>query len=67
MGSPVSGDRYDLAVAAGADERRVRTADDEARLWELVETAWVSLGAEVNLVRRALAAGPVPLENSLRV
>jgi len=33
-------------------------ADDEARLWELVEVAWARLGTEVNVVRRALAAGP---------
>jgi hypothetical protein len=33
-------------------------AGDEARLWELVEAAWVPLGAEVNQVRHALAAWP---------
>jgi hypothetical protein len=34
------------------------TADDEARLWELVEAAWAPLGTEVNQVRRALATRP---------
>lgn len=34
------------------------TADDEARLWELVEAAWAPLGAAVDQVRCALAARP---------
>ena len=54
---------YELAVAVGANRRQVLTAEDEARLWELVEAAWAPLGAEVNRVRQALSArlpgGPV--------
>lgn len=52
------GDGYDLFVAMRANGRRVQAADDEARLWELVEVAWARLGTEVNVVRRALAARP---------
>jgi len=52
----VPGCRYDLPVAAGADEQQVPAAEDGSLLWDLVEAPWAALGPGVNLARQALAA-----------
>jgi Protein of unknown function (DUF4240) len=43
-------------MSADVNERQLPAAEDEARLWALVEAAWAQCGAEANRVRRALAA-----------
>jgi Protein of unknown function (DUF4240) len=44
-------------MAAGTAGRPIE-GPDEARLWNLIEATWVSLGARVNRVRRSLSARP---------
>jgi hypothetical protein len=42
-------------MPADVNERRLPSAEDEARFWALVEASWAQCGAEANRVRRALA------------
>lgn len=42
-------------MTANENERRLPTAEDEARFWALLESAWVPLGADINRARLALA------------
>jgi Protein of unknown function (DUF4240) len=43
-------------MPADVNERRLPSAEDEARLWAVVEAAWAQCSAEADRVRRALAA-----------
>jgi hypothetical protein len=43
-------------MSADVNERRLPSAEDEARFWVLVEAAWAPCSAGANRVRRALAA-----------
>ena len=43
-------------MSADVNERRLPSAEDEARFWALVEAAWAPCSAEANRVRGALAA-----------
>ena len=55
-------------MPADVNERRLPSAEDEARLWALVEAAWTQCGAEANRVRRALAArAPEPVTDTSAV
>jgi hypothetical protein len=45
-----------LAVALDPDKQRFPTAEDESRLWAMVEAAWARRGPEVSRARHALAA-----------
>ncbi|MEU2134586.1 DUF4240 domain-containing protein [Streptomyces sp. NPDC018352] len=42
-------------MTTNENERRLPTAEDEARFWALLEAAWVPLGSEINQARHALA------------
>jgi hypothetical protein len=52
----IYGVAYHHLMPADVDERRLPSAEDEARFWALVEAAWAQCGSEANRVRRALAA-----------
>jgi hypothetical protein len=47
---------YHRLMSADVNGRRLPRAEDEARFWALVETAWAPCSAEANRVRAALAA-----------
>jgi hypothetical protein len=47
---------YHHLMPADVNERRLPSAEDEARFWALIEAAWAQCSAEADRVRRALAA-----------
>src|SRR5689334_20889333 len=61
----VSGVPYHHLMPADVDERRVPSAEDEARFWVLMEADWAQCSAEANRVRRALAARAPDLDADL--
>jgi Protein of unknown function (DUF4240) len=51
----VSSVPYHRFMPVDVNERRLPSAEDDARFWALVEAVWAQCNAEANRVRRALA------------
>ncbi|GAA4521164.1 hypothetical protein GCM10023191_099130 [Actinoallomurus oryzae] len=45
-----------VSIPPMTDDQRLPSADEQARLWDLIEAAWAPLEEEVNRARRALAS-----------